>query len=135
MTPSQKKMNYHKDQHYMHRGDIPGSSTRSDEDRLWYALDMDEGMIAVARTRREVMRLANVPLRREWFGRWERHIYGPCSEEIQWSYRDEETGDSVFIEHGLGGLQSGGWEHRLTEWRNLGSPVGVRIDEMGMFTG
>lgn len=107
-------------------------SVRPDEDRLWYALGMDEGVIAVARTRREVMQLANVPLRREWSGRWERHIYGPRSEEIQWSYPDEETGDSVFIEHGLEGLHSGGWEYWLEQWRQSGSPVGVRVDELDL---
>lgn len=106
---------------------------RSDEDRLWYALDVDEGMIAVAHTRREVMRLAEVPLRREWFGRWERHTYGPSSEEIVWSYPDEESADSVFIEHGLGGLFTGGWDHWLEQWRKAGSPVGVRLDEIDRF--
>lgn len=103
---------------------------RADEDRLWYALDVDEGVVAVDRTRRAVMQLAGVPLRREWSGRWERIIYGPHSEEIHWSYPDEESGDEMSIEHGLAGLHSGGWEHWLERWRYQGSPVGVRVDDM-----
>jgi len=104
-------------------------SKRLDEDCLWYAIDMDEGMVAVATTRREVMRLAEVPKRREWHGHWERHVYGPYSEEIVWSVAGDDYCEEMFIEHGLAGLQSGGWGHRLEAWRKLGSPVGVRIDE------
>ena len=110
-----------------HEGRCPAASG---EDRLWFALDMDDGVIAAASTRREVMRLAGVPTRAQWRGPWERHFYGPGSEEIVWGYRDEDSADSVFIEHGLGGLESGGWGHHLDGWRRAGAPVGVRVDEI-----
>lgn len=100
-----------------------------DEEDLWYAMDMDNGIIAVARTRRNVMQLACVPTRRQWRGRWERHTYGPGSEEIVWSHPGEDGSDTVSIEHGLGALTSAGWEHFLEAWRKLGSPLGVRVDE------
>lgn len=102
------------------------------ENRLWFALDMDDGVIAAARTRREAMRLAGVPTRAQWSGRWERHCYGSGSEEIVWGHRDEDSTDSVFIEHGLGRLESGGWGHHLDSWRQAGALVGVRMDEIGV---
>ena len=57
------------------------------EEQLWFALDMDGGVIAAAMTRRRVMELAGVPTRAAWSGRWERYTYGPGSEEIVWGYR------------------------------------------------
>lgn len=100
------------------------------ESNLWFAFDMDEGLIAVARTRSEVMRLAEVPTSKERGWRWERHRYGPRSEEIVFGFRGEDESDSVFIDHGVDAAAMIGWRESLEKWRQAGSPVGVRLDEL-----
>ena len=99
------------------------------ESKLWFALDMDDGVIAVAKTRSEVMRLADVPTSREPGYRWERYRYGPGSEEIVFGFSDEDGSDSVFLEHGAAGAEQAGWGEPLEKWRQAGSPVGVRMDD------
>jgi hypothetical protein len=98
---------------------------------LWFVLDMDDGVIAVGRTRREAMRLATMPTRAEWRGAgpWEHHRYGPDSEEIVWFHHGDDDASSAFIEHGHEAVLAGGWGWALEAWRAQGSPVGVRIDE------
>lgn len=100
------------------------------ESRLWFALDMDDGVIAVARTRSEVMALAGIPTSRARGWRWERHCYGPSSEEIVFGLCGEDSSESVFIEHGVDAASIGGWVESLEAWRQFGSPVGVRVDEV-----
>lgn len=97
--------------------------------KLWFALDMDEGVIAAARTRSEVMKLAEVPTSREPGYHWERHCYGPGSEEIVFGFRGEDSSTSVFIEHGAFTARRAGWGESLKKWRQAGSPIGVRMDE------
>ena len=85
--------------------------------QLWWAFDMDEGLIAVARTRRELLRLCDVPparspgVVREW------HHYGPDSHELVWCFRGEDQAESIFIEHctqgNLAKEPSGGWTWAL----------------------
>jgi hypothetical protein len=91
---------------------------------------MDEGVLAVAPTRSEVMRLAGVPKSSDRGWRRERVRYGPGSEEIVFALCGEDDTESVFIEHGTGAATSGGWQEVLERWRELGSPVGVRMDEL-----
>lgn len=105
------------------------SAAKTPKAALWYAFDMDAGVIAAARTRREVMRLAEVPTSREPGYRWERHRYGPDSEEIVFGYRDEDADESVFVTHGADAAVRHGWEEALEKWQKAGAPVGVRIDE------
>ena len=85
--------------------------------KLWWAFDMDEGLLAVARTRRELLRLCDVPparspgVLREW------HHYGPDSHELVWCFRGEDESETIFIEHAtqddLAREPGGGWTWAL----------------------
>ena len=102
------------------------------ESRLWFVVDVGNGVVAVATTRREAMRLAGVPTRAEWrgAGHWEHHRYGPDSEEIGWAYSGDDEMESVGIEHGAASAERQGWAWALAAWRSAGAPVGVRMDEL-----
>lgn len=81
--------------------------------KLWWAFDMDEGLLAVARTRRELLRLCDVPpprspgVVREW------HHYGPDAHELVWCFRGEDKAETIYIEHAtqddLAREPDGGW--------------------------
>lgn len=101
----------------------------ADPERLWFAIDVDDGVLAVAPTRREVMRLALVPTRAEHHGHWERHRYGPGAEEIVWGYPDDEDAFSTLIYHGIGGVFLHGGEHHIEGWVAAGSPIGLHADD------
>ena len=85
--------------------------------KLWWAFDMDEGLLAVARTRRELLHLCDVPparspgVVREW------HHYAPDSHELVWYFRGEDDAESIFIEHAtqddLAKASGNGWNWAL----------------------
>ena len=85
--------------------------------KLWWAFDMDEGLLAVAHTRRELLRLCDVPparspgVVREW------HHYGSDAHELVWCFRGEDESESIFIEHctqnDLAKASGGGWAWAL----------------------
>ena len=110
---------------------MPRKATVAAESELWFIVDMDDGVVAVATTRREAMRLAGVPTRSEWrgAGHWEHHRYGPDIEEIGWAYGGDDSMESVGIEHGSASAERQGWGWALAEWREAGSPVGVVMDD------
>jgi hypothetical protein len=90
---------------------------------------MDEGVIAAAKTRREVMRLSDVPKSTDRGWRWERHIYG-SAEEIVFGLTGEDSVTSVFIAHGTASATCHGWAEALDLWRDAGSPVDVRVEDV-----
>lgn len=92
----------------------------------WFAFDMDEGLIAVGRSRLEVMRLADCPTRSQWRGPWKRHRYGGGGEEITYRYRGEDQTYSLFLESSEEEARARGWD--LSGWQLHGCPVDVRMD-------